>query len=42
VLAASERPYGGFYPYTFDSTEIPLRSAEQIEPFNRYIHGLVE
>ena len=39
VLAANERPYRGFYPYTLDSTEIPLRSAEQIELFNRYIHG---
>jgi RHS repeat-associated protein len=36
-LAPNERPYGGFYPYPLDSTEIPLRTPEQIGIFNRFI-----
>lgn len=38
-LAPNERPYGGFYPYPLNSTEIPLRTPQQIEIFNRYIVG---
>jgi hypothetical protein len=37
LMAPFERPYGGFYPYGLQSTEIPLRSAEQIHLFNDFI-----
>ena len=39
LLAPFERAYSGFYPYALQSTEIPLRSAEQIELFNKFIVG---
>jgi RHS repeat-associated protein len=39
LLAPFERPYGGFYPYGLQSTEIPLRSVEQIELFNQFMVG---
>jgi hypothetical protein len=38
-LLPNERPYQGFYPYPLDSTEIPLRTPEQIQIFNDYIVG---
>jgi hypothetical protein len=38
-LAPNQRPYGGFYPYPLNSTEIPLRTPGQIDIFNRYIVG---
>jgi RHS repeat-associated protein len=37
VLRPLERPYGGFYPYNINSTEIPLRTEEQIKLYNQYI-----
>jgi RHS repeat-associated protein len=37
LLTPSERPYGGFYPYPLDSTEIVLRQVEQFDLFNRFI-----
>jgi RHS repeat-associated protein len=37
VLAPLERPYSGFYPYELQSTEITLRTPEQINLFNQYI-----
>ena len=37
MLAHLERPYQGFHPYRLSSSEIPLRTAEQIELFNRFI-----
>lgn len=37
ILAPLERPYSGFYPYGLQSTEITLRSAEQIQLFNQFI-----
>jgi RHS repeat-associated protein len=36
-LAPFERPYSGFYPYGLQSTEITLRSGEQIQIFNQFI-----
>jgi hypothetical protein len=38
-LAPFERAYTGFYPYMLQSTEIPLRSAAQIQLFNQFIVG---
>jgi hypothetical protein len=37
VLAPFERPYGGFYPYGLESTEITLRTPEQVQLFNQFI-----
>ena len=37
LLAPLERPYRGFYPYSLNSTEITLRTAEQIDLFNQFI-----
>ncbi len=36
-LAPNERPYTGFYPSTLNSTEIVMRTPEQISIFNKYI-----
>ncbi len=37
VLAPFERSYSGFYPYGLQSTEITLRTPEQIQLFNQYM-----
>lgn len=38
ILIKNERPYDGFYPYNIKgSSEIPLRTEEEQEIFNRYI-----
>ena len=37
VLAPLERPYSGFFPYGLQSTEITLRTGEQIQLFNSFI-----
>ena len=37
ILAPLERTYRGFYPYLLKSTEILLRTVEQVELFNRHI-----
>ncbi|MGA8621017.1 MAG: hypothetical protein WB660_21130 [Candidatus Sulfotelmatobacter sp.] len=37
ILAPLERPYSGFYPYSLQSTEITLRTEEQIQLFNQFI-----
>jgi|GEM_PF-731154 len=37
VLAPLERPYSGFFPYGLQSTEITLRTGEQIQLFNNFI-----
>lgn len=42
VLGASERPYGGWFGSNLDSTEIVLRTPEQVELFNRYITGRIQ
>lgn len=40
VLGPSERPYGGFFGSNLSTSEIVLRTEEQIGLFNRYIVGL--
>jgi hypothetical protein len=37
LLAPVERPYSGFYPYGLNSSEITLRTPEQIQLFNNHI-----
>jgi hypothetical protein len=37
LFAPLERPYDGFFPYPLKSTEITLRTGEQIDLFNQYI-----
>lgn len=37
VFAPFERPYDGFFPYPLKSSEITLRTGEQIDLFNEYI-----
>jgi hypothetical protein len=41
LLAPSERAYGGFNGALGRSSEIVLRTPEQIELFNRHILGLL-
>ena len=40
-LAPLERLYTGFYPYPLQSTEITLRTAEQVQVFDQGIVGPV-
>jgi hypothetical protein len=41
IFGPAERPYGGFYPSTLDSSEIVLRTDQQIGLLNQFITGRV-